>query len=64
MTPVQPWLLILPPDSEWTDSQQSGKIFKQIKGTACLHKCKQLFEYQHLLLLRDIYLVVKVLILI
>jgi hypothetical protein len=55
MTPVQPWLLILPPDSGWTDSQQSGKKFKQINGTVRLNKCKQLFEYQHLLLLRAIW---------
>jgi hypothetical protein len=24
-------------------------------GTACFKKCKQLFEYQHLLLLRDVF---------
>ncbi len=26
-----------------------------INGTACFKKCKQLFEYEHLLLLRDMW---------
>ncbi len=30
------------------------KISCAINGIACFKKCKQLFEYQHLLLLRDI----------
>ncbi len=40
---------------------KKGLEFYKCNGTARFKKCKQLFEYQHLLLLRDI-LVVKVLI--
>jgi hypothetical protein len=36
---------------------ETEKDFKlEIDGTACFKKCKQLLEYQHLLLLRDIWL--------
>jgi hypothetical protein len=39
----------------WTKMLDWGKNTSRDNGTAHFKKCKQLFEYQHLLLLRDIW---------
>jgi hypothetical protein len=40
----------------WTPMQEKNclEVTRMSNGTACFKKCKQLFEYQHLLLLRHL----------